>query len=308
MKSIALSLLLLTTIQPVLEMNLLISHRGIKIDEVSRSEFAIPLLDETIIDQAKYHELVEKLEKVAVLDPINAFMDEKGEIVPGESGYALDRYLFAQQFYDFFYKNSYSKIQLPLRKVYPKVDGELLDSIRSKQIGKYVTYFNVSNKERSHNIRLATEAINNEVVFPDETFSFNQVVGKRTEGKGYLPAPVIVKGELAEDIGGGICQVSSTLYNAVDQAGMRIGQRYSHSRHVPYVPPGRDATVSWYGPDFSFENNYNQPILIRAKTVHGKVIISIYSSDQIRNEEKSIPNASKQLPFEINRESKRGED
>lgn len=92
----------------------------------------------------------------------------------------------------------------------------------------------------------------------------------RTPDKGYMKAPVIVRGELSEGVGGGICQVSSTLFNAVDRAGLEIVQRYSHSRRVPYVPPGRDATVSWGGPDLRFQNKYNQPVLIRAKQHGGR--------------------------------------
>ncbi len=84
---------------------------------------------------------------------------------------------------------------------------------------------------------MAAEAIDNHVVFPGESFSFNETVGERTKEKGYQRAPVIIEGELAEDIGGGICQVSSTLYNAVDIDGMEIVERYSHSRSVPYVRP-----------------------------------------------------------------------
>lgn len=122
----------------------------------------------------------------------------------------------------YFYDNRPAEIEVPRLTVYPKVDSEVLADIRTQQIGRYVTYFNSFNKERSHNISLATEAINNHVVFPGETFSFNKVVGKRTAERGYLSAPVIVKGELAEGIGGGICQVSSTLFNAVDKAGWTL--------------------------------------------------------------------------------------
>lgn len=186
-----------------------------------------------------------------------------------------------------------------MKKVYPNVDSELLSQIRVKKIGQYTTYFNSNNKERSHNLLLSSKAINNHVIFPGETFSFNQVVGKRTKEKGYLRAPVIVKGELSEDIGGGICQISSTLYNAVDRAGLTITERYSHSKRVAYVPPGRDATVSWYGPDFRFTNKYNQPVLIRSQIYGGTASVSIYSSEDINVTPRKIPHASKMLPEEV---------
>jgi hypothetical protein len=108
-----------------------------------------------------------------------------------------------------------------------------------------------------------------------------------------------VRGELSEGIGGGICQVSTTLFNSVDRAGLKIIQRYSHSRNVPYVPPGRDATVSWEGPDFTFTNQYNQPILIRASAGGGTVVISLYSSHIIEYKPRVVPSIIKLLPKEI---------
>jgi vancomycin resistance protein YoaR len=182
------------------------------------------------------------------------------------------------------------------------VDSELLANIRVQKIGEYITYFNSNNENRAHNITLSTEAIDDYVVFPNETFSFNKVVGERSKENGYLPAPVIVKGELSEGVGGGICQVSSTLFNAVDKVGLEIVERYTHSRSVRYVPPGRDATVSWYGPDFRFRNNYNQPILIRTKRLGGSISVSLYSSDVIDYEPRKVPMASPRLPEEINTE------
>lgn len=196
-------------------------------------------------------------------------INDQGRIVPGKVGYSLSRKGFKEQFYAYFYGDGPSTIEVPELNVYPKVDSELLSHIRTQRIGQYVTYFNSGNKSRTHNISLAAKAIDNHVVFPNETFSFNKVVGMRTPDKGYMKAPVIVRGELSEGVGGGICQVSSTLFNAVDRAGLEIVQRYSHSRRVPYVPPGRDATVSWGGPDLRFQNKYNQPVLIRAKR-HGE--------------------------------------
>ncbi|MGE7054423.1 VanW family protein, partial [Paenibacillus glucanolyticus] len=171
-------------------------------------------------------------------------------------------------------------------------------AIRVKPIGYYVTYFNSSNKNRSHNIALASKAIDSAVVFPGETFSFNEVVGMRTIDRGYKRAGVIVRGELSEGVGGGICQVSSTLFNAIDRAGLQIVKRYSHSRNVPYVLPGRDATVSWGGPDFVFENAYNQPILIRAYGSGGRMTVSIFSSELIEYKPRNVPSISNRLPEE----------
>ncbi|WP_209977356.1 VanW family protein [Paenibacillus eucommiae] len=251
----------------------------------------------------------EKIEQWADLDkqlyqaPQNARIGNYGEIVPEQLGYKLDHKFFSEQFFSYFMGSGPSIIQAPRVTIYPKVDSELLSLIKEKAIGHYVTYFNASNKNRAHNIALSAKAINNYVVFPGEIFSFNQVVGMRTKEKGYQQAPIIVSGELSEGIGGGICQVSSTLFNAIDRAGLRIVQRYSHSRNVPYVLPGRDATVSWGGPDFSFQNQYNQPVLIRMYAGGGRMFVTIYSSDIIEYKPREVPSMSERLPKEISIET-----
>ncbi|MGE7781554.1 VanW family protein [Peribacillus sp. NPDC097264] len=291
---------LLLFAQPVeLSDSLTVTQQGQTIASVDRENFSLPLPGTPMIDDEKLRIFIDKLDQQVYRAPINARLNDQGGIVPGQVGYKLYRQAFKEQFYAYFFGKGPSKIEAPEMDVYPKVDSEILAHIRHQKIGQYVTYFNSNNKSRSHNISLAAKAIDNHVVFPNETFSFNQVVGKRTKDKGYMSAPIIVRGELSEGVGGGICQVSSTLYNAVDRAGLRIDQRYSHSRRVPYVPPGRDATVSWYGPDFRFQNKYNQPILIRAKRYGGSMIVTLYSSDVINNEQKKVPKAPAKLPKEI---------
>lgn len=257
---------------------------------VNRSNFSNSAFGFPIINQEKFNQLLDQLNQMVYKEPRNAFFDKNGAIVPEQVGYQLYRKAFTEQFYSYYFSNGPKRMEIPLLAVYPKVDSELLGDIHSKRIGRYVTSFNSGNKTRSNNIRLAVKAINNTVIFPGEIFSFNRIVGKRTEQKGYMKAPVIIRGEFAEDIGGGICQVSSTLFNAVDNAGLLIVQRFSHSREVPYIPKGRDATVSWYGPDFVFKNKYNQPILIQAKTLGNKLIIKVFSSEVIEYKPKIIPN------------------
>ncbi|TDL76705.1 hypothetical protein E2R56_00520 [Rhodococcus qingshengii] len=266
-----------------------ITREGKPISTINREDYAVGNPSHFILDTKKYNELLNHLEKQLSVIPKNAKLDQHGNIIPEQVGLSVNRQAFTESFYSFFFEENKSTLEIPMYPVYPKVDSELLSDIRSIRIGRYITSFNPRNKKRSHNIQLAVEAINNHVVFPGETFSFNAVVGKRTTEKGYEKAKVIVRGEYAEDIGGGICQVSSTLFNAVDNAGLKIVQRFSHSRHVPYIPPGRDATVSWYGPDFEFKNMYNQPILIQARTIGNLLVIKLYSSEVIEYKPKKVP-------------------
>jgi vancomycin resistance protein YoaR len=288
---------LLLVIQPINSASLTIEKQDEIITSIHRDDFMLPFPGIQLIDLEKYNAFIKKLDEKTFKPPVNAYINDFGRVVEGEPGRRLYRKAFNDLFYSYFYKTNASKVEVPLLPIYPRVDRDLLLRINVKQIGQYVTYFNRNNSARSHNITLASEAINNYVIFPGEKFSFNQVVGKRTKERGYMRAPVIVRGELSEDIGGGICQVSSTLFNAADRAGLKMVERYSHSKNVPYVPPGRDATVSWYGPDFSFLNEYSLPILIRAKVIGGQMIIRLYSSDEIDYEPRPVPSASK-VPFQ----------
>jgi vancomycin resistance protein YoaR len=266
---------------------------------IDRMQYTLPLSGVPLVDEAKMEQLVKRIERQVYQAPVNAIIDEQGRIVSEQPGRQLYRNAFIRDFYSSFYGSDQTVLKVPFQMIYPRVDAELLSHLREKRIGHYATYFNSGNRNRSHNITLAAKAIDNYVVFPGETFSFNKVVGQRTKEKGYREAPVIVRGELAEGIGGGICQVSSTLFNAVDRAGLHIVKRYSHSRHVPYVPPGRGATVSWYGPDFQFQNKYGYPVLIRARSYHGQMVISIHSFEDVEYKPRHVPGATERLPEEI---------
>ncbi|WP_180271130.1 VanW family protein [Fredinandcohnia onubensis] len=273
--------------------NLYITYKGEPIATVNRSEYSMQLLGIPTLNIEKYTDFLTYLEEQVYEEPKDARIGKSNEILKEHVGVKLDKDKFSRLFYStFFGKGEY--LEVPIQRIYPRVDSELLSTIRVKQIGQYVTHFNSSNKERSKNIALSAAAIDSYVLFQNETFSFNKVVGKRTAARGYQPAPEIIRGELIEGIGGGICQTSSTLFNAVDRAGVEIVKRYSHSKRVGYVPPGRDATVSWYGPDFLFKNTYNQPILIRAKVYGGTLIVTVYSSEDINySPRKIVPKTKK---------------
>lgn len=144
-----------------------------------------------------------------------------------------------------------------------------------KTISSFTTK-TTSNSKRNTNVKLSAEAINGTILQPGEEFSFNDTVGQRTEAKGYKGAAAYNNGEVVEEIGGGVCQTSSTLYNAVLKAGLKTTKRQSHTYEPSYVTPGTDATVSWNGPDYRFVNNSSAAIGIRARYSDQTVTVSIY--------------------------------
>lgn len=143
-------------------------------------------------------------------------------------------------------------------------------------LATYSTTYSTRNVNRSTNIRIASQKINGTVIMPGETFSYNTTVGKRTAAAGFKSAAVYSGGKVTEGIGGGICQVSSTLYNSVLLSNLEIVERYNHGFNPGYVPAGRDATVSWGGPDFKFKNNRDYPIKIVCSGTNGKIKVDIY--------------------------------
>lgn len=147
-------------------------------------------------------------------------------------------------------------------------------------LGSYVTNILDREKNRVNNIKLASQAIDGYTLQPGEIFSFNGALGKRKPEKGYKKARIILNGKSGEGTGGGICQVSSTLFNAVQLAGLEVIERHPHDRDVHYVPRGQDATVVYGDKDFKFKNTKKYPVEIRTTVENNKVHISIYEVKQ----------------------------
>lgn len=183
-------------------------------------------------------------------------------------------------------KESYT---IPLKITSPNVTTDQIGSEAFPDLlATYSTTFATSNVSRSTNIRLAGKKINGVVLAPGKTFSYNSTVGKRTEAAGFKTAAVYAGGEVTTGIGGGICQVSSTLYNSVLLSNLQIVERYNHGFNPGYVPAGRDATVSWGGPDFKFKNSRNYPIKISCVVSGGRITVSIYGVKEANEPEVSI--------------------
>lgn len=173
--------------------------------------------------------------------------------------------------------NDETTVTIPLKFTTPNVTTNQIGTEAFPDLlASYSTTFSTSNTNRTTNIKLSSNKVNGVVLMPGEVFSYNKVVGQRTAAAGYKSAPVYVGGRVENGIGGGICQVSSTLYNTALRANLEIIKRSNHRFATGYVPLSTDATVSWGGPEFIFKNSRKYPIKIVSTVTGGKIKVDIY--------------------------------
>lgn len=239
-------------------------------------------------DQKPVNELINSIEQDINKDPIDAKLNVRGgnfTVVPEQSGRKLQK--------DKLQKEVSSKvdgtigtdinIKAPVETTVAKITADKLSSINSRVATFSTEYGSISSAERANNIRLATKSINGKVLMPGDTFSFNDVVGERTAAKGYQAAPVIIGNQVDSGLGGGICQVSTTLYNAVLRANIKSVERAHHTLPSHYVPLGMDATVDYGNLDYKFKNTLDYPIYIEGDASGGTVTFNIYTNSSLAN-------------------------
>lgn len=179
------------------------------------------------------------------------------------------------------------EIKIASMAVNPDVTDQDIENMHiTGKIAEVTTYFNAANKERTHNIKIASSKLQDYLIPPGAIFSFNEAVGPRTKEAGYKDAMVIVENVFEPGLGGGICQVSSTIYNAALKANLPIVERRRHSLLVNYVPPGLDATVVYGFLDFKFENNTGGYIWVKSKVNNNSLTIKLFGWKE------KLPNAS----------------
>ena len=166
---------------------------------------------------------------------------------------------------------------IPLKILYPKVTTNMIGTEAFPDLlSSFSTNYNARDTDRTTNLKLAANKINGSVLMPGETFSYNQVVGARTIAAGYKEAPIYVQGQVVDGLGGGICQITSTLYNAVLYANLEIVERSNHQFVPSYVTASRDATVVYGSIDFKFKNNRNYPIKLICSVANGVASFQIF--------------------------------
>ncbi len=240
---------------------------------------------------------IESFDALVYKDPVNASYEVNGNevsIVPGETG----RFINKEEATPFM-QNIYEGCQ-PVRIPYyistPDVTEEMLrDKLFANTLSSYSTSYGTSSANRCANIARAASLINGTVIAPGGVFSFNDTVGHRTKENGFYTAKEYVDGQSVDGIGGGTCQVSSTLYSAVLYADMSIVERLNHMMTVGYIPLGQDATVSDGGVDFKFKNSSDYPVKISAYTSGATITISLIGTAWEPARKVEIKNYSSQV-------------
>ena len=210
--------------------------------------------------------------------PVDAVMDKKFAIQPESYGYGFDVEDAAAKLAALPYGQT---ISIPFARIPAEVTAEqLLSTLYTDVLGEFQTpYVGEDDNNRNTNLALACAAINDIVLLPGEEFSYNAALGERTAAAGYKPAGTYVNGLTVDTIGGGICQVSSTLYYCTLLADLKIIERWPHGYISNYTDPGMDASVSWPNADLHFANNTEYPIKIVAYRADGNVTVKILGTD-----------------------------
>lgn len=232
----------------------------------------------TRVDEARLFEAVLALAAEIDIEARNATFDVRtGRAIPEREGRRLDVAESTRRVREALDLAWHPAVFLESRRVPPITTLQDLKDLGIRElVASFSTTFDTGVENRAHNIRLASGRISGVMVRPGEEFSFNEVVGPRTRELGFRVAPEIVEDEFRPGVGGGVCQVSSTVYNAALLADMRITARQNHSRLTGYVPPGRDAQVYYGSQDLRFRNAGAAPVLILSEVVGQKITVSFF--------------------------------
>lgn len=245
-------------------------------------------------DESMLSEIIENISKEINVDVEEATFEIKGygEIIrtPSKDGKEVDSVKLKESIYNMFKNKEIKDIELPIKVVKPTISSQDVESIDTV-LGQFSTSFNDSTS-RGSNIHVAGEKTSGRLIMPMDIFSYNNATGARNWMNGYKTAKVIVGGKFVNGEGGGVCQVSSTIYNAALLAGVGIEEVHNHTIQSRYVPRGRDASVSYGYTDLKLKNIFSHPIYIYNIVGNGSITSRIYGCKEdkqklyIKTEEK----------------------
>ena len=182
-----------------------------------------------------------------------------------------------------------TEIAIALKYTMPKTTLKNLKiNLFPDELSTFFTQYDEENKDRTTNLNIAAAKIDGTIIMPGEEFSYNKIVGARSIEAGYKEAKIYQNGQIIDGLGGGICQISSTLYNAAVCANLDITERFNHQFITSYVKPGRDATVAYGSKDLKFKNNRSYPIRVDAYVSNGMATVNIYGIKEKNEKQVSI--------------------
>lgn len=228
---------------------------------------------------------VEQIYEKVSRDSKDAYIDQKSnpiKFIKEEVGIDFDKSKLEEILELDENKEEGKVIEFPLVIKQPEVKlADIMANMYNDKLAGYTTYFDASNYARGNNLEIALRYLNGKIIMPGETFSYNDAIGDTTSSKGYLPAAVFKGGMVEYEVGGGICQTTSTLYNVALMANLEIVERHQHGLPVGYVPPSRDATVYIGVLDFKFKNTRQYPVkIVTSYSWNGTMNISLYGTKE----------------------------
>lgn len=216
---------------------------------------------------------------VPVIDAKLEKADGKNKIIPHQVGLAIDEESLA-----IMLESGEAKFQVPVTVLKPKVyTDDLSEDAFPNRLSSFTTYYNEGDVSRTSNVKLAARKVNGTVLNSGDIFSFNKVVGKRSYENGFKDAKIFLSDKVVDGTGGGICQVSSTIYPAALYSDLKIVERRNHNFVVSYAKSGVDATVVYGSIDFKFQNNMENPIRIKAFASNGAMTVEIWGTKENNN-------------------------
>lgn len=232
-------------------------------------------------NEEKLDKSIEKIAKDINQDAKNATVSVGGgiSITPSKTGLKFETKENKKLIKEALDNKKYDTIDLKVSVTKPRISTEDVSSINTT-LASFSTTFNSALVERSYNIGLSAQRVSNVILKPGETFSYNEHTGMRLLSNGYLNAPVIVGNDYEDAPGGGVCQTSTTLFNAALLSGLQIDQVRNHSKTSQYVPRGRDAMVNDGGSDLKFTNNFDHAVYIQCYRSGSSVVAAIYGASQ----------------------------
>jgi vancomycin resistance protein YoaR len=263
------------------------SHIGFTSEEQNGVSTLIPQMDVT-----KLQPLLAQIEPAVASEPVEASFDSDGTkawVVEGKNGEQLDAEATAQAITEATLKTSGRTVEVITKKKEPRLTTEEAKNMGVKDLlSKYTTKYTGSS-DRQVNVKITTKYATNVMLAPGEEYNFDKQIGARTPARGYKLAPGITGPNTLEDVlGGGICQVSTTMFNTVIEAGLKVTKRFNHSIYIDHYPKGRDATVTAGGKNLSFKNDTSKYVWIRGTSDGITTTIAIYGTDDGRKSQITV--------------------